>query len=118
MHKFIDNEGTVLVRARDAFSRRAEMVWRDQFPDNRISHMRCGRFSVVVPDNLGECVAAPTYETGSPSSLAVSKDGPFWERSRADRLDQLDRIETALRETHPHYQALTDAIAAERKFLA
>jgi hypothetical protein len=113
--QFIDNAGEVVARAKDTFSRSAERKFRDRLPYNSIHHMRVGRFSVVLPENLAECICAPTYPEDEPPTPIAHGD-VFFASARNDRLDQLDRIAVAIQPTHPHFAAVMDEIAKERLY--
>ena len=80
------------------------------------SHMRVGTFAVVMFGSR-ELIAAPIYGDDG-LYCDITPESKYWDTRKDDRLRQVATIERALRPTHPHYAAITQAIANERTYFA
>lgn len=98
---WVNNSGEVVFKAKNGFTRAAHTKLKDRY-GVKSSHMRIGRFSIILVNAGRDMIVGPTYsrhfldEEGS-----VERHSKYWDMYVRDRIRQLDYAGACLDTSHP-----------------
>jgi hypothetical protein len=111
---WVNNSGEVVFKAKNGFTRSAESKLQTRY-GKRGSHMRIGRFSVILVKDGWDMVVGPIYNQHivDEEGFDVRRNSQYWDAHMRNRTLQLNTVRKALVMSHPYYDEILEDIEKE-----
>jgi len=110
---WVNNSGEVVFKAKNGFTRAAETKLKERY-GARGSHMRVGRFSVILVKNGDDMIVGPIYKEHIVEQDGwVERSSKYWDMHKKNREYQLNIARKYLDMNNPYYDELLEDIEKE-----